>query len=62
MDSAGLGQLVQAYSTSTRLGAGMKLAGLTKRLTDLLTITRLLTVFETYEGEREAVASFSATS
>jgi anti-sigma B factor antagonist len=58
MDSAGIGELVRCYTTVTRRGGALKLVGLTKRVSDLLTITKLVTVFDTYETEREAVASF----
>ena len=59
VDSAGLGQLVQVYATTSHLGGSMKLLNLTKRLTDLLVLTKLLTVFETYDSEAEALASFN---
>ena len=58
-DSAGLGQLVQVYATTSHLGGSMKLLNLTKRLKDLLVLTKLLTVFETYDSEAEALASFN---
>jgi anti-sigma B factor antagonist len=58
MDSAGLGELVQAYATTKKQGGTLKLLGLTKRIKDLLTITKLVTVFETFEHEDAAVASF----
>lgn len=58
VDSAGLGQLVQVYATTTHLGGVLKLVRVTKRLRDLLVLTRLLTVFETFETESEAIASF----
>jgi anti-sigma B factor antagonist len=60
VDSAGLGQLVQLHATSTRQGATLKLLHVGKRLHDLLVITRLLTVFDTFDSEAEAVASFGA--
>ena|SRR6476469_7517295 len=60
MDSAGLGELVQAYTTVKRQGGMLKLVGLTKRLNDLLVITKLVNVFETYDSEAAAVASFGA--
>ena len=60
MDSAGLGELVQAYTTVKRQGGALKLVGLTKRLNDLLVITKLVNVFETYDSEAAAVASFGA--
>ena len=43
-------------------GGSLKLLNLTKRITDLLSITKLLTVFETYDSENEAVRSFSASA
>jgi anti-sigma B factor antagonist len=60
MDSAGLGELVRTYTTVSRQGGSLKLLHLTKRITDLLSITKLLTVFETFESEDDAVRSFSA--
>ena len=59
MDSAGLGELVGAYTTVTRAGGKLKLLNVTKRLRDLLSITKLLTVFETFDNEQEAIKSFS---
>jgi anti-sigma B factor antagonist len=58
VDSAGLGQLVQVYATTSHLGGSLKLLNLTKRLKDLLVLTKLLTVFETHESEAAALASF----
>ena len=52
-------QIVRAYTTVSRQGGSLKLLNLTKRITDLLSITKLLTVFETYESEADAVRSFS---
>ena len=60
IDSAGLGEIVRTYTTVSRQGGSLKLLNLTKRITDLLSITKLLTVFETFESESEAVGSFSA--
>ena len=60
IDSAGLGELVQAYATVGKSGGGLKLLNTTKRIKDLLSITKLLTVFETFDSEAEAVTSFSA--
>jgi anti-sigma B factor antagonist len=59
MDSAGLGEVVRCYTTVSRKNGKLKLVNLTKRLEDLLSITKLLTVFETYDSEDEAVKSFS---
>ena len=58
VDSAGLGQLVQVYATTSHLGGSLKLLRVTKRLKDLLVLTNLLTVFESYDDDTEAVASF----
>ena len=58
VDSAGLGELVQAYATMKSAGGALKLVGLTKRIKDLLTITKLVTVFETYDNEAAVLASF----
>jgi anti-sigma B factor antagonist len=60
IDSAGLGEIVRTYTTVSRQGGNLKLLNLTKRITDLLSITKLLTVFETYDSESEAVQSFSS--
>jgi len=62
IDSAGLGEIVRTYTTVSRQGGSLKLLSLTKRITDLLAITKLLTVFETYESENDAVQSFSASA
>jgi anti-sigma B factor antagonist len=62
IDSAGLGQIVGTYTTVSRQGGSLKLLNLTKRITDLLSITKLLTVFETFESENDAVRSFSASA
>ena len=60
VDSAGLGEIVRTYTTVSRQGGSLKLLNLTKRITDLLAITKLLTVFDTYESEAEAVSSFQS--
>jgi anti-sigma B factor antagonist len=62
IDSAGLGEIVRTYTTVSRQGGSLKLLNLTKRITDLLSITKLLTVFETFDAENEAVRSFSASA
>jgi anti-sigma B factor antagonist len=58
IDSAGLGEVVRTYTTVSRQGGSLKLLNLTKRIEDLLSITKLLTVFETYESESDAVSSY----
>jgi anti-sigma B factor antagonist len=60
IDSAGLGEIVRTYTTVSRQGGSLKLLNLTKRIEDLLSITKLLTVFETFDTEAEAIKSFSA--
>jgi anti-sigma B factor antagonist len=62
IDSAGLGEIVRTYTTVSRQGGHLKLLNLTKRITDLLSITKLLTVFETYDSEPDAIRSFSASA
>jgi anti-sigma B factor antagonist len=59
IDSAGLGEVVRTYTTVSRQGGQLKLVNLTKRITDLLMITKLLTVFETFDTEPEALKSYS---
>ncbi len=59
VDSAGLGELVQAYATTKTRGGVLKLLNVTKRLRDLLVVTKLLTVFETFDDEASALASFT---
>ncbi len=58
VDSAGLGQLVHVHTTTTHHGGQLKLLNLSKRLTDLLVVTKLATVFDSYENEQEALASY----
>jgi anti-sigma B factor antagonist len=60
VDSAGLGEIVRTYTTVSRKGGKLKLLNLTKKIQDLLSITKLLTVFETYESEDEAVRSYQS--
>ena len=62
IDSAGLGEIVRTYTTVSRQGGALKLVNLTKRITDLLSITKLLTVFETFDLEKDAVASFQPSA
>ena len=58
IDSGGLGQLVASYAALAKTTGGLKLLHLTKRNHDLLSITRLVTIFQTFETEEEAVRSF----
>jgi anti-sigma B factor antagonist len=61
IDSGGLGELVRCYLVAQRASGSVKLVGLNGRVVNLLTITRLITVFETYDTEQDALASFAAT-
>jgi anti-sigma B factor antagonist len=58
VDSSGIGELVSSYTTTNNNGGQLKLLNLTKKIQDLLMITKLLTVFETFDSEDAAVASF----
>jgi anti-sigma B factor antagonist len=58
IDSGGLGTLVGVYSSARASGADIKLTGLGQRLRDVLQITKLVTVFEVYDTEQEAIATF----
>jgi anti-sigma B factor antagonist len=59
IDSSGIGELVSAYTTATNRGAKLKLFGLPAKVSDILTITQLITVFDVYDSEAEAVRSFA---
>lgn len=62
IDSGGLGQLVACYTTVTRAGGRLTLLGLNKKNHDLLSITKLVSVFETYEAEQDAIDSYRAAT
>jgi len=62
VDSAGLGELVQSYVSTKNRGGSLRLLHATRRLHDLLVVTKLLTVFDSYDSEPEALASFGARS
>lgn len=59
MDSGGLGEIVRSYTTVKRAGGELKLLNATKRISDLLMITKLITVFEIFEDEAAAVKSYA---
>jgi anti-sigma B factor antagonist len=59
MDSCGLGELTNAYTSAKATGCDVKLAGLTRKLDNLMELTKLSTVFDIYSNEVEAVAAFS---
>ncbi|HKY29374.1 MAG TPA: STAS domain-containing protein [Pyrinomonadaceae bacterium] len=58
MDSSGVGELIANYTTLKRQGGQLKLLNLTDRIQNLLVITKLLTVFDSYDNEAEALKSF----
>jgi anti-sigma B factor antagonist len=58
IDSSGIGELIANYTTVGRSGGQLKLLNLTEKVQDLLVITKLLTVFDVYEDENEALSSF----
>lgn len=60
VDSAGLGAMVNAFTTVKNQGGALKLVGVTKKLQDLLVITKLSTVFESFDSESQALESFGA--
>ena len=62
IDSNGLGELVASHTTITRHGGQIKLVSLTKRVQDLLAICRLLTVFDAFDSEADALGSFAVTA
>ncbi len=59
IDSSGIGEMVSGFTTVTNNGGQLKLVGLSKRVKDLLQITKLYTVFEAFDDEAEAVRSFA---
>lgn len=58
IDSSGIGELVAAYTTVTNRGGKLKLVGLPPKVSDILQITQLVTVFEVMDTEDEALATF----
>lgn len=58
IDSSGIGELIANYTTVGRSGGQLKLLSLTEKVQDLLVITKLLTVFDVYDDESEALSSF----
>ncbi len=59
IDSTGLGELISSYVTLSNKGGQIKIVHLTERLQDIMTITKLLTVFDVYDNEADALASFT---
>ncbi len=62
IDSGGLGELIACYTTVTRAGGRLTLLNLNKRNHDLLSITKLVAIFETFDNEHDAIASYPATT
>jgi anti-sigma B factor antagonist len=60
IDSGGLGTLVGVYSSARAAGADVKLTGLNQRVKDVLQITKLVTVFEVYDTEQQAITAFGS--
>ena len=59
VDSSGIGELVSTYTTVTNAGGQLILLNLTKKIEQLLAITKLLTVFNVFDDEKAAIASFN---
>jgi anti-sigma B factor antagonist len=59
VDSGGLGELVRTLTSTQKHGGSLKVANLPKRVQDLLIMTRLVTVFDTYDDEATALKSFA---
>ncbi|MGI8786486.1 MAG: STAS domain-containing protein [Pyrinomonadaceae bacterium] len=59
VDSSGIGELVSSYTAVNKEGGSLKLLSLTQKIQDLLAITKLLTVFDVYDSESEALGSFN---
>jgi anti-sigma B factor antagonist len=58
LDSTGLGEIVRSFTSIKKIGGTIKILNLTHRVKDLMTITKLITVFEAFEDEDQAIASF----
>ena len=59
IDSSGIGELVSSFTAVNKEGGVLKLLNLTQKIQDLLAITKLLTVFDVYDSEADALSSFS---
>lgn len=60
IDSSGIGEMVGCFTTVARKGGKMKLLNLTQKIHDILQITQLITVFDVFDSEPEALSSFTA--
>lgn len=59
IDSSGVGELVGVFTSASNRGVKLKLANLPDKVQDVLTITQLITIFEVYDSEDEAIASYA---
>lgn len=59
IDSSGIGELVACYTTVTKQDGQLKLLRLSPKINDIMQVTQLITVFDVFDDEREALASFS---
>ena len=62
IDSSGIGELVSSYTALSNQGGSLKLLNLTKKVQDLLQITKLYTIFDVHDDEAKAISSFSASA
>jgi anti-sigma B factor antagonist len=62
IDSSGIGELVSSYTAVSNQGGNLKLLNLTKKVQDLLQITKLYTIFDVHDDEAKAITSFSASA
>jgi anti-sigma B factor antagonist len=60
IDSSGIGEMVGCFTTVARKGGKMKLLNLTQKINDILQVTQLITVFDVFDNEKEALSSFEA--
>ena len=58
IDSSGIGEMVACYTTVTKRGGQLKLMHLSPKISDILQVTQLITVFDVFDDEREAIGSF----
>ncbi len=58
IDSSGIGEMVGCFTTVTRRGGAMKLSSLPAKINDILQVTQLITVFDVFDNEAEAIATF----
>ncbi len=59
IDSSGIGEMVASYTSAKNRGAELKLVNLSKKINDILQVTQLITVFDVFDNEEEAISNFS---